>query len=90
MSGHQIQLVREFVISLQGFVIAIFKGRCLVALSCSLTFLIPYFPRKRNYNIPRKNLSFVDMGTSVKSGSNIQPHASQRLNLLPFLTRVTW
>ena len=32
----------------------------------------------------------VDMGTYVKSGSNIQPHASQRLNLLLSLTQVTW
>lgn len=32
----------------------------------------------------------VDMGTYVKSGSNKEPHASWRLNLLLFLTQVTW
>lgn len=37
--------------------LAIFKRTCLFALSSSLTFLIPYFSRKGNYNITRKILS---------------------------------
>lgn len=37
--------------------LAIFKCRCLFALSSSLTFLIPYFSRKGNDNTHRKILS---------------------------------